>query len=233
MLKSIIYAFIATILLFPAGVSFAGTPDTLAVAAHDSDERPLASHLLVIGDSMTGWLAEDLAAYGAANGFKVSTVVWDGSTIPKWGANAAKISSYIKQIDPDAVVICLGLNNVGERKPSSLTSPVEKILKACGNLPVLWVGPPSWPGKNFGNGVDRWLNTELGEGRYFSTCNLTLTRQSKTNPHPSRAGMATLVKALMQWLPDNCVFRLPDYRDPGSKTKRPSPYIYRKMKQPL
>ena len=60
-----------------------------------ADKRPVAKKILFIGDSMTGWLAERLESYGKQNGFEVSTVVWDGSTIKKWGSTP-RLTSIIR-----------------------------------------------------------------------------------------------------------------------------------------
>lgn len=74
--------------------------------------------VLFIGDSMTGWLAERLNAYGAENGFEVSAVIWDGSTIRKWGN--APLEAIIEREKPDAVFMSLGLNELLERNRSAV-----------------------------------------------------------------------------------------------------------------
>ena len=58
--------------------------------------------VLFIGDSMTGWMAERLNAYGDINGFEVATVIWDGSTIQKW-AKSSKLPDIIEETAPDAI----------------------------------------------------------------------------------------------------------------------------------
>ncbi len=56
--------------------------DTVVEEADSTDS--IVKNVLIIGDSMTGWMAERLNAYGQINGFDVATIVWDGSTISKW-----------------------------------------------------------------------------------------------------------------------------------------------------
>ena len=56
--------------------------------------------LLVMGDSMSGWMGERLNAYGQTNGFEVATIVWDGSTIRKWGDAKARIREYMEDFNP-------------------------------------------------------------------------------------------------------------------------------------
>lgn len=228
--------------LFPfleisAAVSESGIPSRQQTDGNvaSSETHPLATRILVIGDSMTGWIADCMNAYGKTNGFEVSAVVWDGSTIKKWGANASKIKSFIAKEKPDAIFISLGLNELAERNPQTqLGSSLAKIKAAAGDIPVIWIGPPSWPGKTFGPTVNDWLKAQMGEGHYFSSLNLNLARQSKTNPHPSKQGIETWVNALMEWIPANAAIRLPGYRHPeGATMQRPKSFIYKRMKESL
>ena len=155
-------------------------------------DRPVARKILFLGDSMTGWLSERLNAYGKENGFEVATVVWDGSTIKKWGSSP-RLTSMITRQDPDAIFISLGMNELFEANPESqLRSRLEAIVGAAGDIPVIWIGPPSWPGHNKGETLNKWLADNLGEGHFYRSFDLTLPRQSKTNPHPTREGMITL-----------------------------------------
>lgn len=190
--------------------------------------------VLVMGDSMTGWMGERLNSYGKENGFEVATIVWDGSTIKKWGAASAKAKSYVDEINPDAVIICLGLNECAERNPESLLAkPLNEILKAVGDRPLLWVGPPSWPGKDYGEPFNSWLSEKLGTGRYFYSRDLKLPRQTSTNPHPSREGMNEWTDAIVEWIPGNASFSLPGYDKPSTSPSRGKIFIYRKMKDTL
>lgn len=203
---------------------------TSAVSVHAEDARKL----LFMGDSMTGWMAERVCAYGEANGFEVATIVWDGSTIRKWGECAPKISEYVEQIDPDAVFICLGLNESAEKHPeANLDSALSAIIDAVGERDIVWVGPPTWPGKDYGEPLNSWLAGKLGDSRYFDSQSLVLPRQSATNPHPSREGMNAWADALMEWVPLNSSVNLPGTKRPETDHKRGPVFIYRKMKDQL
>lgn len=195
---------------------------------------PVAKKILFIGDSMTGWLSERLEAYGKANGFEVATVVWDGSTIKKWGSST-KLPSLVKQENPDAVFVSLGMNDLFEKNPGvRFKSSLDAIKAAVGNRPILWVGPPSWPGRGKGETVTKWLNDQLGAGHYFNSSDLTLPRQSAKNPHPTKAGMSTWVDALVEWMPANSAIKLPGYRKPtGQQMLRGKTFIYKRMKETL
>mgnify|MGYP002473859683 CR=1 FL=1 len=190
--------------------------------------------VLFIGDSMTGWMAERLNAYGEVNDFEVATVVWDGSTISKWAASK-RLSSIIKQQDPDVIFVSLGMNELLEKNPSvRLAVAMEKIKHAFGDIPFLWIGPPSWPGKPGGEALNAYLAKELGEEQYFQSSSLLLQRQSKANPHPSRAGICAWIDAVADWIPAHTQLRFQSLKDPGtSRMSRGKTFIYKRMRETL
>ncbi len=208
----------------------------IAVAVCAMAEKPVAKRLFVFGDSMTGWMGERLQAYGDKNGFEVSTLVWDGATIKKYGGNASKLKTYIAKANPDAIVICLGMNEMGTSKPEAqLGSSFTKLMEAAGNIPVLWVGPCSWPGKpQWGPTLDGWLESKLGTTHFFPSLGLTLPRQSKTNPHPTRAGINKWTDAVVDWIEKgDAAFTLPGYSVPSKEYAKPKIYVYKRMNASL
>jgi hypothetical protein len=183
---------------------------------------------------MTGWLSERLNAYGKENGFEVATVVWDGSTIKKWGSSP-RLTSMITRQDPDAIFISLGMNELFEANPESqLRSRLEAIVGAAGDIPVIWIGPPSWPGHNKGETLNKWLADNLGEGHFYRSFDLTLPRQSKTNPHPTREGMIKWMDSAVEWIQKDGAVRLPGIKKPaGEQMSRGKTFIYKRMKESL
>lgn len=222
---------------------WAGAASVAAVASATGHEpsprtpetKQTVKKLLLVGDSMTGWMGERLEAYGRENGFEVATVVWDGSTIKKWGDSASRLKAIIAKENPDAVMISLGLNELLERNPEARYSSSMSALKgAVGDLPMVWIGPPNWPGKPGGEKLNAWLEQEMGEGQFFRSSGLTLGRQSKSNPHPSREGMTKWVDAIVEWIPTHSNLELPGYKKPvGAQMVRGKSFLYRKMKQSL
>lgn len=196
--------------------------------------RPVARKILFLGDSMTGWLSERLNAYGKENGFEVATVVWDGSTIRKWGSSP-RLTSVITRQDPDAIFISLGMNELFEANPESqLRSRLDAIVGAAGDIPVIWIGPPSWPGHNKGETLNKWLADNLGEGHFYRSFDLTLPRQSKTNPHPTREGMIKWMDSVVEWIQKDGAVRLPGIKKPaGEQMSRGKTFIYKRMKESL
>lgn len=191
--------------------------------------------ILFIGDSMTGWLSERLNAYGEENGFEVSTIVWDGSTISKWAANRDKLQKIISEQNPDAVFVSLGMNELFETNPEhKLKSAVETIEATVGSRPLLWVGPPSWPGSNKGKILCDWLDNKLGDKHFFNSLNLELPRQSSKNPHPTKAGMIEWMDKVINWIPDNSEVILPGIRKPSANQMlRGKNFTYKRMKETL
>ena len=182
---------------------------------------------------MTGWLAEALNGYGKQNGFDVATVVWDGSTIQKWG-KSPRLTQIIEQQDPDAVFVSLGMNELFDTKPEHLKGSLNDIVKAVGDRHLLWVGPPSWNGKTQGGILNKWLDEQLGGDVFFRSFDLKLPRQSASNVHPSRQGMIDWVDAIIDWIPEHASFGLPGYDKPAAqKMVRPRTFIYKRMKETL
>lgn len=199
----------------------------------EKTEKPIRK-VLFIGDSMTGWMAERLNAYGQKNGFEVATIVWDGSTIRKWGASP-KLASQIKAQKPDAIFVSLGLNELFEPNPESrLGSSLKTMMNAFGDTPYLWIGPPSWPGHKEGATFNKWMQDKLGSERYFKSYDLQLERQSKSNPHPSRSGIIKWMDEVIKWIPGNTGLNFESLDSPGAtEMSRGKVFIYKRMKESL
>lgn len=222
-------------LMFLVGMLAGLTAFSANAASTSATSKPMVKKILFFGDSTTGWLADRLQAYGEKNGFEVSALIWDGATMKKYAANADKLKKYITSIHPDAIFISLGMNEMGAKNPETQLGPsLAKIRSTIGNIPIIWVGPASWPGKNYGPGYENWMKSKLGSDIYYSSLSLDLPRQSKTNPHPTRAGAAKWMDAVVNWLKSGKgAVTLPGYAAPAKNTLRPKTYIYRKMKSPL
>lgn len=197
-------------------------------------ERKQLKKVLFIGDSMTGWMAERMEAYGIENGFEVTTVLWDGSTLAKW-ANSGKIAGLVAKYKPDLVCISLGMNELLERNPETrLKGYLNKILTSIGSTPYLWVGPPSWPGKGKGETLNTWLAGKLAAGCFFPSNSLTLTRQSKSNPHPTKAAIQGWIDGVVMFLNESPAYDFKRLSMPkGVQMKRGKVFIYKKMTDSL
>ncbi|MDE7412784.1 MAG: SGNH/GDSL hydrolase family protein [Muribaculaceae bacterium] len=199
--------------------------------AQSKSDREIKKGLL-IGDSMAGWLGQRLNAYGQKNGFEVGTIVWDGATIQKY-ANNSNLKKIIETQDPDVVFVCLGMNNLGESNPSRLKPFIDKIKESVGDRELVWIGPPTWPSKPTYTKLNPWLEEEIGKGRYFNSFPLTLARQSKTNPHPTREGIVVWGDAIAKWL-ETTDLNFPSMQKPsGTPLVKGNYYLYKRMKESL
>ncbi|MCM1369627.1 MAG: SGNH/GDSL hydrolase family protein [Candidatus Amulumruptor caecigallinarius] len=230
--------YIAAILLAFSACAMDGAAQTrdenMPAPENSAQHKQPVQKILFIGDSMTGWLSERLNAYGKENGFEVATVVWDGSTIKKWGASP-RLAQIVKQQNPDAIFVSLGMNELFESKPeSTLKSSLNAIKGAAGNVPLIWVGPPSWPGHSKGAVINDWLASQLGDGHFFRSFDLKLPRQSAKNPHPTRNGIIKWMDEVVNWLRTDAAIKLPDYKTPaGEQMSRGKTFIYKRMKETL
>lgn len=197
-------------------------------------EKEPVKKILFIGDSMTGWMAERLNAYGDINGFEVATIVWDGSTLSKW-SNSRNLKKIIDEQNPDAIMVSLGMNEMFENRPEArYKSSLNTITSAFGDRPFLWIGPPKWPGHSEGEIFSNWLASHLGERNYFRSLDLDLPRQSKTNPHPTRQGIEEWIDRIVEWIPENSNIILPGTEKPAKgKMTRGNTFIYKRMKETL
>lgn len=191
-----------------------------------------AKKILVFGDSMTGWLAERINAYAVHNGYTVETIVWDGATISKY-ANSDGLAKFIRDHDPDGVVVCLGMNEMlGKNFNNRLKPSLDKLLKVIGDRDLLWVGPPAWPGRGDGREFNDFMLGQLGSERYVTTNRLSLPRQSAGNPHPSRAGMNMMADEVMNFSKTHSALPVSVNVIPGpSETSKSKVYIYKRMKE--
>lgn len=215
-------------------IALAAVSVSSAVAANPvKGHSKLIEKVLFIGDSMTGWMAERLNAYGEVNGFEVATITWDSSTIGKWGSTP-NLASVIETQDPDVVFLSLGLNELFERNPSRLDGSVDHILKCIGDRDFLWIGPPSWPGDSRGDILNNWIETRVGSDHFFRSSSLKLSRQGAKNPHPTRGGIIDWIDAVVQWIPDNTDLNFKSLTPPADdRMSRGKVFIYKRAKENL
>ncbi len=174
---------LSLLLFFAAGTANGQTDLEEHTDSIEATDSANVRKILFLGDSMTGWMAERLNAYGAINDFEVATIVWDGSTIAKW-ANSPRLKEIISQQKPDAIIVSLGMNEMLERNPQRrLEKPVDKLLAEFGDMPLLWIGPPSWPWQRTPTNSTTGCNRPSGR-RGISTAT-TLKSDDKANQTPT------------------------------------------------
>ncbi|MCM1320348.1 MAG: SGNH/GDSL hydrolase family protein [Muribaculaceae bacterium] len=152
---------------------------------------------LVFGDSMTQNIARRIAAYAKQNGHEIHTVNWDSSGTKIW-SKTDTLAYYIKKFNPTYLIVSIGGNEAGYGKPEVLVPNVQKILSVMGDIPFVWIGPPSLK-----NGAsDKYsdmLGANLPSGTFFRSDHLELKRRGD-NIHPTVEAAAYQVDEMVKWL---------------------------------
>ena len=93
------------------------------------------------------------AAYSREAGYKFISVIWYGSRTLDWG-KGSRLAQTLQTYAPTYVIVVLGSNELMARDVEQRALHVQSMLRTLGDLPVVWVGPPSWR-------EDRGLNAML------------------------------------------------------------------------
>lgn len=151
--------------------------------------------IFIFGDSMTILIAARLAAYGRQNGYKVSSLTWDSSSTVIW-SNSDTIEKYMKEINPDFVMITLGSNELFLQHFESRKPNVKKIIDKLAGIPFIWIGPPNWKEDK---GFNDMMESVLPRGTYFRTEGMELDR-GPDHVHPTRRAGALWADSVMRWI---------------------------------
>lgn len=200
----------------------------------EDPNNPYIKKILLIGDSMTGWLGMRLQAYGEVNGFEVATVYQDGSTVQKW-ATTDRLRQTLEEYDPDLVFVSLGGNNLFESNPQrNLNDHVNKILNTIGDRPYIWIGPTSWQTRQGGEILVEWLKEKHGEGNFFDSFDLKIERLSRSNVHPTKKGSIYWMEQFLDWIWNETDLNFKSLDSPGPDAVSKGPiFIYKRMKETL
>lgn len=177
------------------------TPDTLAVADTIPDKpkevQPdtTVKNVLVFGDSMTVLLARRIADYGAKNGYKVTSITWDGSTTLGW-CDSEKLTGQLANQKPDFIFISLGGNEINLSDPNGRSKYVKRLLSHFEDIPFIWVGPPM---ETKGTKFEEMILSLVPEGSYFRSD--FPVELGPDHIHPTRDGATVMIDSLMRWIP--------------------------------
>ncbi|MBD5310047.1 MAG: SGNH/GDSL hydrolase family protein [Muribaculaceae bacterium] len=197
-------------------------PDTLATETGQftSAEHPVAADtvpeivqidslpktILLFGDSMTMNIALRLARYAKQNGHDMHAINWDSSNTKIW-AETDTLSYYIKKLNPDFIFISLGSNEVYFKDPFKRQPNVRRILATIGDVPYIWIGPPTWDNRT---AINDMLEATCRPGTYFKSSGMEFKRK-KDKIHPTREASALWVDSIMRWMPKSAHPILADY----------------------
>ena len=107
---------------------------------------PADTTVLVVGSSTAAALGHDLKRELGARGVRCILRNKDASYIPEWAGDRLRLRDYIREYNPDLVIVSLGGNEVAMPDPSVRAEPIRKIVEIIGNRPCVWVGTPRWKG---------------------------------------------------------------------------------------
>lgn len=167
------------------------------VAKLDNPVDTTPQVFLVFGDSMTQNIARRIAAYAKQNGHEIHTVNWDSSGTKIWSATDT-LTHYIKKFNPTYMFVSIGGNESGYPKPDILIPNVNKILTKMGNIPFVWIGPPSLK-NGYADKYSDMLGSVLPAGTFFRSDKLELARRGD-KIHPTVEAAAYQVDEMVKWL---------------------------------
>ncbi len=108
---------------------------------------PAGTTVLHIGDSFAGALGYDLNRELAAYDIK-GVLKYEKSTyIPTW-ASKRDLGKYIRDYEPDLILVTLGSNELGIGNPEQRIETIQRLIARFRGIPCVWIGIPLWEGAN-------------------------------------------------------------------------------------
>ena len=174
-------------------------PDSLLLEEDITISGPdtTVRRLLLFGDSMTILVANRMAYYGAQNGYDIYSVTWYSSSTKVWG-ECDTLSYFIKEYNPDFIIVTLGSNELFIRNIDERSVFVDAIKKQIGKIPFVWIGPPNWKEDT---GINDMIERNIPTGTFFRTDGMKLARGSD-NVHPTQKAADIWADSIMRWMPD-------------------------------
>jgi hypothetical protein len=186
----------------PGGVAkaaVAALPKAAADVAAVVPKAPLdtaSQTILLIGDSMAEGLMLRLLDYADQNKHKLATVTWYGSGTRQYGKGEV-LREAIRKHKPTFIILCLGTNELLLPKiGKQYQQYVDNIVSQLGDIPFVWVGPPSWKGNYAISGL---IESKVGANRFFRSEKLTMPRRAD-GVHPTMPGFAYWGDELGRWI---------------------------------
>lgn len=180
-------------------------------------EPDTAAHtILFIGDSMLDGLSPRLAAYAAASGHTLYSVVWYSSSTEIWG-KSHRLCEYIERLSPTYIFICLGANELYVKDIVEKRTPfIKELLSQIGSIPYIWIGPPNWTEDT---GINKMIADNTAPGCYFKSDGMTFERRSD-GAHPTAASAIEWMDSVARWMPDHASHPI-KMSVPEQRTARP------------
>lgn len=107
-------------------------------------------------------------------------------------ASSDHLEKLLSKLQPDAVILTLGTNNMTVPYPEALKGSIASIAKRIAPRDCYWIGPPSWkpdaaPAQDAGAALVLVLEEATLPCKFFDSSKLQLERQSD-GVHPTNLG---------------------------------------------
>lgn len=152
--------------------------------------------ILFFGDSMVEGLSMRFSDYAQENGHLLYTVCWYGSSTTGWATDLDTLNSFLRWSKADYVVVSLGGNELRIKDLDFRAKNIRKIQEAIGDIPTVWIAPPSWVKKPT---ITEVIRSVVGDSRYFDSTRLTYQRGSD-NMHPTFASSSMWMDSIAVWM---------------------------------
>ena len=184
--------------------------------------------ILFIGDSMVECLFPRMSAYAKKNGHTFYAVVWYSATTEVYGTRTT-VKEYIDKYHPDYILFSLGGNELFIRDiKENRQKFVDEIIRQCGNIPYIWIGPPNW---NPDTGINDMIKSSVPEGCFY----LSYTPdqhydRKKDGAHPTAASSNLWMDRICKWIMTESAHRIRLEKPADGEKARPDDLV---LLQPL
>lgn len=151
--------------------------------------------ILFFGDSMLEGLAKRMCDYSMENGYALTSVIWYSSSTKLW-AESDTLQYFMRLVEPDFVMLCLGSNELFVRDLDKRDKYIARIVEKLSPYPFVWISPPNWKDDT---GINDLIIRHVGLDRYFDSRHLVLQRASD-HAHPTHAAAALWMDTVAQWM---------------------------------
>lgn len=154
--------------------------------------------VLQFGDSFAGALGIDLNRQWESHGVRGKLRYRTSSFIPDW-AWREPLEDYLRQYDPDLVLINVGANELQVPDPAVRIPAIRKIVERVGDRPCVWVGVPLWDGAR--PDLVQVIRDNCAPCLFMdSTALVPGMERAADDIHPSMSARVDWAKVVIQWL---------------------------------
>jgi hypothetical protein len=203
----------------PAQAAEAGAPRTeksprAAKTGSEPPPLPSGSRVLHIGDSFAGALGYRLNHHLRQAGVHGILKYEKSTYIPTWAWSKA-LGGYLRDYQPDLVLITLGANELEIGEPQKRAATVRRLVDRLGGRACVWIGIPLWKGAD--PKLMQVVRANVAPCLFLDSTQLVPEMsRSRDGIHPSKSARDEWATRVIRWLRE--------HRDPNAN----SPWAWRK-----